>query len=107
MGKVMQQPTDEPKEWTTKDWKSLAVALQVLALILAGTLYALFSKSPAPSVQGILLWGASGTGYALLPIAVGLLGLIRTKDKVKGFITYSWGSILVLGLHWYVQSGRS
>ena len=80
------------------NWKAIAIAVHVVALILAGTLIQLFSAAPAPSARGMAIWMSSGAGLAIAALAIGLLGLLAKQNRPLGFIVMpTIGMLFIVG----------
>ena len=82
--------------WTIKDWRKTALVLHLVALVFAGTFYAMVARAPAPSVSGIMLLIAAGVGSAAVPIAIGLFGLLNKRNRIVGFVVVSWIALIVM-----------
>lgn len=83
-------------------WRTYAIALHVLALVMLATLVALFSTGESPSLEGVALWLTRGAGMAVAPLAFGLLGLLYKSNRLAGFLLVSW---LAVALQVYGVSG--
>ena len=82
--------------WSLKTWRTVAIVMHIASGALLGIFYVMLQSTPSPSLLGIAHWLAVGLGTAIVPLAVGVVGLLYKPDRKLGYIVVYLGTFIIM-----------